>query len=149
MKRKLPAVVLICYGLLMFWLLLGQRMGQQNEAILQLQPMRTVSRFLWVLQHSDQPGLRMHAWVNLLGNVAMFVPLGALVPWIWEKMGSFWRHFLLMAALIIAVEWLQLVSGLGTCDVDDLILNLLGTTAGYLLWYLPKMVYGRKRTENE
>lgn len=139
MKRNLLKTVLILYGLIMFYLLLGQRLGHPSESIMQLQPLHTILRFMRVLQHSDQPGLRMHAWINLLGNVAMFVPLGALIPWIWSFWRKFWRHILLMAAIIVVVELLQFVTGLGTCDVDDLILNVVGTTIGYLFWrYLHK-----------
>ena len=42
---------------------------------------------------------------------------------------------LLCAALIItAVEIAQLLTLVGSCDVDDLILNLAGSTVGYILY---------------
>ena len=34
------------------------------------------------------------------------------------------------------VELLQMLLLLGTCDIDDLILNVLGACLGYLLFYL-------------
>ena len=40
------------------------------------------------------------------------------------------------AGLIVCVELVQLVTLLGHCDVDDLILNLIGVSMGYLLWAL-------------
>ena len=132
MSKRSKIAILAVYGMLMLWLLFGQRMGQGSQGILQLEPLHTLKQFWWVLRNSSQPGLRTHAWINLAGNVAMFVPLGFLMPWIW----SFWRkfgwHFLLMVAVIILVELAQYFLGLGTCDVDDLLLNLVGTSLGFL-----------------
>ena len=135
-QRKWYTLLFGAYCLLMLWLLFGQRVGQGAGSI-NLKPFETLRLFWRVLRHSQQPGQIRHAVINLGGNVAMFVPLGFLVPCIWEKMGRFWRHFLVMTAIIVAVELLQLMAELGTCDVDDLLLNLAGTTMGfgfYKLW---------------
>ena len=77
-----------------------------------------------------------HAFINLTGNVAMFVPLGYLLPAASEKKPTFFRTVLSAAGLIIAVEVLQLFTLLGSCDVDDLILNMVGVVLGFLLWKL-------------
>lgn len=134
MSRRFRYILLAAYGLLMAWLLFGQRMGQGSEGILQLKPLNTLKWFWWVLRNSGEPGLRTHALINLVGNVAMFVPLGFLLPWIWDFFRKFWRHILLMAAIIIAVELSQYCFQLGTCDVDDLLLNVIGTSLGYCFW---------------
>ena len=73
-----------------------------------------------------------HAFVNLAGNVIMFVPLGVFLPVIWKRLRSFWWFLLTSASLILLVEVLQYVTGLGSCDIDDLILNLPGTMLGWL-----------------
>lgn len=137
MKRSWKIGVFIAYGLLMLWLLFGQRVGQAGEGLLQLQPLKTLRHFLWVISESKSHGLRLHAAVNLVGNVVMFVPLGFLIPWIWQRWQCVWRHALLMVAVIVVVELSQYLFGLGTCDVDDLLLNLVGTGTGYgllMLW---------------
>lgn len=77
-----------------------------------------------------------HAFINLVGNVVMFVPLGALLPAANGKLRKFFRTFFACAGLIVAVEVLQLFTLLGSCDVDDLILNLGGVILGYGLWKL-------------
>ena len=64
----------------------------------------------------------------------LFVPLGFLVPWMWQPWRRFWRHILLMGGIILMVELSQLLLALGTCDVDDLLLNLLGSSMGFLVW---------------
>ena len=68
--------------------------------------------------------------------MVMFVPLGWLLPAVWERLRAFFKTFFLSAVLICAVEAIQYVTTLGSCDVDDLILNLLGITLGYALWRL-------------
>ena len=50
--------------------------------------------------------------------------------------------------LSLLVEGLQLVTGVGSFDVDDLILNTVGTAAGYLMFRLCLSIrrkqYGKK-----
>lgn len=75
-----------------------------------------------------------HAIVNLLGNVVMFIPLGCFLPAVWQKLRKFWKSLLTGAAVIISIELTQLLSLRGSCDVDDLILNLVGIAIGYVLW---------------
>ena len=79
--------------------------------------------------------------MNLGGNVVLFVPLGLFLPVLWQKLDRFLPFFAFVTALITAVELIQLFTLLGSCDVDDLILNLLGATVGFLLrklWLLGK-----------
>ena len=64
------------------------------------------------------------------------LPLGALLPAANGKLRKFLRTFFASAALILTVEVLQLFTLLGSCDVDDLILNMAGVILGYLLWKL-------------
>lgn len=132
----------LLYCGLMLWLLFGQRMDGGSLQIdpdttgqsVNLTPFATLRLYGRILQKNTNPALVRHAIINLVGNVVMFVPLGLLTPCIWGKMRKFWVHFLYMVLVIVAVEVLQLVTLLGSCDVDDLLLNLVGTTIGYLLW---------------
>ncbi len=146
--RKWWAFALACYGLVMLWLLFGQRWGQWNGTV-NLHPFDTLRRFIWVLRYSSDPAQLRHAVVNLAGNVVMFVPLGFLLPCVLPKLCAFWRHLLWMLALILTVELLQWWTGLGTCDVDDLLLNLVGTTAGYLLFAGLNHLLRRRAAKNQ
>ena len=141
-RTMVAGAAFLVYGLVMIYLLFGQRMGQiptgtyweRIRANLNWKPLDTVWRFCWVLRNSTNPAALRHAVVNLVGNVVMFVPLGYLTPCIWGKMQAFWRHLLTMVLIIVAIEVLQLVTLLGSCDVDDLLLNLVGTTVGFVIW---------------
>lgn len=77
-----------------------------------------------------------HAMVNLAGNTLLFVPVGVLVPVLMPTMQKFWQFLLVFAAVILAVEFAQLILRVGVCEADDLLLNCVGGSAGYLLWRL-------------
>jgi glycopeptide antibiotics resistance protein len=74
---------------------------------------------------------------NLLGNLLLFAPMGLFLPCIFKKMDKFWKYLLSILFLSIAVESLQLITGSGKCDVDDLILNLAGAVVFYGFFHLP------------
>ena len=132
---------LVLYGLAMFWLLFGQRIGLDNYGAYlkeqglnwNLKPFTTIRLYLALLQGSDG-GLVRHAWVNLVGNIVMFVPLGYLLPNIWKKLRKFYKTLVATLGIILVIEILQFITGLGSFDVDDFILNCLGVITGYCLW---------------
>ncbi len=144
MKRvkKASAVrgIFFLYCLLMFWLLLGQRMDSLDflrdpgQARYNLIPLKTIRWYLELPKITANTYLLRHGYINLVGNIVMFIPLGILLPGVCKIMKRFWAFFLSAAAGIAAMEILQLLSGLGICDVDDLILNLLGALSGYLFY---------------
>lgn len=135
------------YCLMMLWLLLLRRIDiAPGDVGVNLQPLDTVKRYLWVLRYSSsRPQLR-YACANLLGNVALLLPLGLFLPMLFQKMRCFGLFFLCIAFGILAVELCQLYTGLGICDVDDWLLNVIGTVLGWLLWKL-WTIYSRKKTE--
>ena len=81
----------------------------------------------------SRPALARFAFVNLAGNVVMFVPLG-LLPAIWQKQRSFGWYALTAAVTILLVEVIQLLTTLGSADVDDWIFNMLGAGIGFGIW---------------
>ncbi len=136
-KRKpLPRLLFLVYCALMLWLLFGQRWGQSSGLAaahlnINLIPFKTITQYISLLSNETY---RTHAVINLFGNVLVFIPLGYLLPRIWQSFRSFFRTVLMVTLLVVLVELLQYVTGLGSCDIDDLILNLLGTVFGYLIW---------------
>ena len=129
------------YCAVMIWLLFLQRSPRVVETDyldtmrqnLNLLPGDTIRRFVAVW---NTPVYHRAAIVNLVGNIIMFVPLGFGLPWAHPRLRRFFRTLLLSAGIILLVELVQLVTLLGRCDVDDLILNLIGALAGYGLYVL-------------
>lgn len=108
--------------------------SQQLMMRLNLVPFRTLLRQFRLLMDWKRPWLVRHAAVNLLGNIILFIPLGIFLPKLWMKLHRLWKVLLAVAAIIALVETIQVLTLLGRCDIDDLILNLLGAAIGYGLY---------------
>ena len=70
-------------------------------------------------------------WGNVLLNVAMFTPLGVLLPLLWKKCKKWYVTIPVGFGTSLAIELVQLTISRGICDVDDLFANTLGTIIGY------------------
>ena len=144
MKRRtmwLCAFMLYCS--LMACLLFGRErfaapMGSWAQVLANINPVpfETIAQFVGFLIHDYADGLKRHAIVNLVGNVLMFVPLGFLPALLWKRFRPLWRCLLWGGAIVVCVELTQLFALVGSCDFDDLVLNLVGIGFGYGLYWL-------------
>lgn len=138
--RKLNIALFSVYGIFMLWLLFDRVGGidgilywDQIRMNLNLEPFHTIRLFLNALGNHTY---RVTAVINLGGNVIMFIPLGFFLPQVFPALQKFWRTILVTTLIITAVELTQLFSLLGCCDIDDLILNVLGAAIGYSIFIL-------------
>ena len=72
-------------------------------------------------------------WANVLLNVALFMPLGVLVPLVFPKCRKVLRMFAVALGATLLVESLQWLRGSGIFDVDDIFSNTLGAMMGWCL----------------
>ena len=72
-------------------------------------------------------------WANVLLNIAMFGPLGFLLPLMGKKFRKWYVTIPAGFGASLAIELFQLAFGRGICDVDDLFCNGLGAMIGYFL----------------
>ena len=135
--RKANTALFIAYGALMLWLLFdrpgyteGIPYWEQVTQQLNLIPFRTLRLFAGLLDSGVRSHINM-AVINLGGNVIMFIPLGFLLPRVFTKLNGFRKVLLITTLIITAVEIIQLLTLVGSCDIDDLILNLIGAAMGY------------------
>lgn len=99
-------------------------------------PFSSIGSMLRTLQEYPRPDVLWVVVYNLGGNIVMLVPLGFFLPSLWEKFQKI-RSTLAAAAVIMAmVELTQLFTLRGFCEIDDLILNLLGAAIGFGFWKL-------------
>ena len=77
--------------------------------------------------------------LNLLGNVAVFMPLAFFLPLLFRAQRRWFVFLPTLLLSVIAVELLQLVFMVGSCDVDDLILNASGALFLYFLLRIPPL----------
>ena len=70
--------------------------------------------------------------IENIANIALFFPLGVFIRDRWENR-SRWQYCILTAfCCSFTIECLQLIFGLGTFEVDDMMHNTLGAVLGYL-----------------
>lgn len=136
-------LLFLLYSAVMLWLLFGRvrhdAAGLYWDCVqhnISLTPLHTIRQFWNLLSYQHRPHLVRLALVNLLGNVAMFVPLGFFLPCLWPRQRKLRWLLPTSVLLITAVEVCQLFTLRGICDIDDIILNIPGILLGFLLFHL-------------
>ena len=131
--RIVLGLMFLAYTALMLWLLFGQRLdgGMTAEQNWNWVPFNTLKVYIRIVMYTENAALLRHAIINLGGNVIMFLPLGFFLAGIWRKQRNFFLCLLTCAVIIAAIEAVQYFTRLGSCDVDDFILNLPGAMLGY------------------
>ncbi len=79
--------------------------------------------------------------IQLIENVLLFLPAGILCPWMWKQMRNWKRSFLLGFAGSLLIETLQMLTGRGLFQLDDLITNASGMMAGYGIYQIAKKLW--------
>lgn len=69
---------------------------------------------------------------NIGGNIFLFSPLGLLVPFIFPRLRTVRQISAVAVGTSLFLELVQLLTGLGGFDVDDLLLNVMGGILGVL-----------------
>jgi len=78
----------------------------------------------------DYDNARDIIW-NVVGNMALFIPSGIVLPVICKKLNSFGKVVAAGTFISLCIEILQLPFASRASDIDDLILNTLGVAVGY------------------
>ena len=73
-------------------------------------------------------------WLNVIGNVCVFVPFGMFLPRLFVKCQKLFSVLLFSLELSLGVELVQLITKVGSFDVDDLLLKTIGGILGYFLY---------------
>ena len=69
--------------------------------------------------------------INLIGNIIAFIPIGILIPMIYKR--KLFEVLLFGFLTSFTIETVQLLLVRAT-DVDDIMLNVIGTFIGYLIF---------------
>ena len=74
---------------------------------------------------------RYDGWlINIIGNIAMFIPVGIVWPICFHKLDSIPKTVFAGMVLILFIELTQLLCPERHTDIDDLILNMSGVLIG-------------------
>ena len=74
---------------------------------------------------------RYDGWqINIIGNIAMFIPVGIVWPICFRKLNDIRKTVLAGIGLILIIELTQLLCPSRHTDIDDVILNTSGVLIG-------------------
>lgn len=104
-----------------------------------LKPFAEIKRFLWMANYPEKYGLSV--LLNLGGNIVCFMPMGMVLPILSRRKWRFIKVTVVCCMASCSVELLQFVTKLGSCDVDDIILNTIGGLLGYFLFLICHTMY--------
>jgi len=79
--------------------------------------------------------------VNNIGNIILFIPFGFLLPIKFKNVNRMAKSVFVGMAFSIVIEIIQLWMPNRWTDIDDVILNTLGTGIGYSLFRWLEKVY--------
>ena len=133
--RGLGKVLFVLYiGFLIYFLIFSDwygRTGEMQEYHYNLVLFKEIKRF-WQYRH--QLGF-FAMFTNLFGNVIIFIPFGFFLPMASKYRGCFATLFWSFG-LSLCVEIFQLLTKVGSFDVDDILLNTIGGVAGHIIFVI-------------
>ena len=86
--------------------------------------------------------------LNLVGNTAMFIPLGIVWPVVFKKLDTHLKVIGAGAGFSLIIEILQLPFFDRVSDVDDLILNSVGFIIGYGIYLFAKGIKSKVKNRS-
>ncbi|WP_052675766.1 VanZ family protein [Paenibacillus sp. IHBB 10380] len=79
---------------------------------------------------------------NIMGNIVLFIPLGIFLPLLYKRNNK--AVLLSGVGLSLLFEIVQFIFAIGSSDIDDIILNVLGTIAGlYIYRIIERILHNR------
>ena len=135
-KAVMKLLFIIYMSVLVYVVFFAEAMGRtpQDGYVYNLTPLKEIKRFMKYIWDNDALGRA--ARLNIFGNIIAFIPFGIYLPYTSESKLGFISTFLYTFSLSLTIELVQLITKVGSCDVDDIILNALGGVIGYILWYI-------------
>lgn len=79
----------------------------------------------------------------VIENVLLFIPFGFLMPLTSKKLNKYKWVFVSTLIISVCIEVCQYIFRCGKTEVDDVILNAAGASAGFLLYKIMKMIKKR------
>ncbi|MCU7612814.1 VanZ family protein [Chryseobacterium sp. GMJ5] len=127
MKRYF-SIFIFLYTLVLFYMMFyASGREPSNISYLQIKPFITIQHFF--KDHTDSQAFL----VNIFGNVFLFSPFGWLGLVI-KRFNRFPSITLFFVVAISFIETAQYFTGRGVADIDDIFLNTLGMSIGFLLF---------------
>lgn len=148
--RLLCRILFVVYLVILFYFLFfAEMMGRvsdsgEREYIYNLELFKEIRRF--IVYHE------VLGWkaviLNLAGNVVAFVPFGFFLPVVLKNCKGWLLVTLLTMTASFVIETVQLVTKVGSFDVDDILLNTLGGIVGYICYFVIHRIRKHRMQKN-
>ncbi|ANT55895.1 VanZ family protein [Bacillus sp. FSL R5-0820] len=146
LRTEMVLAFLFVYTNVLFYLTVfpNRFSAPKDQVSVNLIPFHSIQQNLHAFQHG-YPNL---VFLNLAGNILLFVPLGFFLYQAFRtcRFQKAVLAGLILSAIIEILQWIFSQSGMITrsSDIDDMILNTLGTALGCIVY-----VTYRRRKENK
>ena len=150
-KKVFKSLIIIAYifylSCLVYFLFFCEKYGRTvtDEYHYNIIPFSEIKRYV---MYFDRIGITRFM-LNIFGNIVAFVPFGMMMPIIWKRYRKFWMVYVDGFVFVLCIESIQLVSKVGSFDVDDIILNTSGVVIGYILYKLLYSLYISKTKQTK
>ena len=104
-------------------------------------PFKTIKNFIIYREYVTAKDL----YINLLGNIIAFMPMGFFVPILFRNKRSLIKVPLVSGFISLSVETLQYELYVGNFDIDDIILNTIGGFLGYMVFSILYTTIGKQK----
>ncbi len=127
-KQEIAAVLLGISVAVILWMAIFSRETMVEDSFL-YRPFHSLSSFWSSIRNYGLKG-------NFLGNILAFVPVGLLYPIAFSSETERKRSVTILFGLCLSllIELAQLLFSKGYFDLDDIVLNTLGTVSGYMIY---------------
>lgn len=143
MKQKKNIIIITCFifyiSILLYLTLfknyLGREVGNYDINLIPFKNMITITKEFIIGKLSLRFFIR-----NIFGNIIAFTPFAYFLKTIF-KIKDMKTFTLIMILIISFIEIMQYILQIGYCDIDDLILNLLGACTFFTIINIKKHKY--------
>ena len=84
-------------------------------------PFATITNYISAFDSLYDTNMIMY---NLLGNIVACIPMAFFLPMLFKKQNNFKVFLITIILFVLGIELLQFITLSGSCDIDDLILNV-------------------------
>lgn len=139
--RTVLFLILILYALFLIYVLFlryrtsvsALPLAERIKTDANFTPFKTIDNYIYALKH-DIINENI-VFENIVGNLLLFLPIGAILPSMSYKLDRAYKALSVILFIIALVEGVQLITGLGRFDIDDIILNFTGAVIGCMINY--------------
>ena len=126
---KVAKIISLVYYLFLIYVLFFHFLRTTKYNTVNLTPFFTIIRYF---KYYDIFTFKFW-FLNIFGNIILFIPFGFLMPLTRNKPTHVIKILVITTLLCFIFELCQFIFKVGQFDIDDIILNTLGSFIGFLL----------------